>query len=92
MERIKERDLQSMVNLINNMTGSPSEPYAKGDDGKYKPQAHCYHLSHAYGGVSLHRMASEGSGISDVFSSGHVPKRELFHRLQAFIDGLRMKR
>lgn len=46
-------------------------------------------ISHAYGGVSLHAIYKDGStGISDVFRSGHVPKRELASRIDAAISAL----
>jgi hypothetical protein len=44
-----------------------------------------YHLSHAYGGVSLHQMSNLGGGVRDVFSCGHVPKRNLCDRMFAFL-------
>jgi hypothetical protein len=57
---------------------------------KYQPNAGVFHLSWAYGGVSLHTMSEkEGcTGIRDVFSIGHVPKRELHTRMQSYIIGL----
>lgn len=88
MNRITDKDLKAVVSRINTMCGTPSEPYAKIGD-KYVPQANCYHLSGAYGGVSLHQMSSTPSctGVRDVFSCGHITKRELYDRMQAFIVG-----
>jgi len=86
MSRITEKDLQAVVNRINRATNSPVEPYAKVGD-KYTAQIGCYHLSHAYGGVALHRMYNDCGGVSDVFG-GHMPKRELYGKLHAFIAGL----
>lgn len=84
MSRITEKQLQAVVDRINRLTNSPMTPYLDG-----KPQANCYHLSHAYGGVALHRMSDrEGcTGVSDMFGY-HMPKRDLFNRMQAFIAGL----
>jgi hypothetical protein len=45
-------------------------------------------LSGAYGGVALHRMYNAGGGVSDVFGSGHMSKRELYGRMHAFIRGM----
>ena len=87
MSRITEKDLQGVVDRINRVTKSPEATYTK-IDGKYKANVGNYHLSYAYGGVSLHRINNEGGGISDVFRCGHVPKRELYQRMQAFISGL----
>lgn len=89
--RITDKDLKAVVARINRVMGTPSEPYIKDDaTGRYVPQANCYHLSGAYGGVSLHKMSDEPgcTGISDVFSCGHVPKRELYDRMQSFLAGV----
>ena len=87
MDRITQKDLEAVVARINAVTNSPMTQYAKIDD-KYVGQIGNYHLSYAYGGVSLHRMVNEGGGISDVFRSGHMPKRELYERMHAFISGI----
>ena len=87
MNRITEKNLESAVLRINRMMGMPESAYLKIGD-KYVAQIGCYHLSHAYGGVSLHRMVSESGGVSDVFGCGHVSKRELWERMHAFIAGV----
>ena len=89
--RITNRQLDNLVNQINEAMGTPMEPYTKNSAGEYKPQANNYHLSGAYGGVSLHKMsATKGcSGISDVFSCGHITKRDLHDRMHAFLIGAR---
>jgi len=80
--RITEKDLAAVVARINRTTGSPSEPYVGNTE-----QVGNYHISHAYGGVSLHRMVGTGGGVSDVFGRGHVPKRELYECMHAFLRG-----
>lgn len=92
MTRITEKDLQAVCNRINRATGMPLQPYelqlADGDSpSKYVAQIGCYHLSHAYGGVALHRMYNADGGVSDVFG-GHVPKRELYGKMHAFLAGI----
>ncbi len=87
MNRITEKNLQAVVDRINRITESPITPYVR-QDGKCIAQIGNYHLSGAYGGVSLHRMQNQGGGIQDVFGCGHVPKRELYDRLHAFIRGI----
>ena len=83
MQRITEKQLQAVVDRINRITNSPAEPYING-----KAQVGSYHISYAYGGVCLHRIANEGGGVSSPLSSGHVPKRELYNLMQSFISGL----
>lgn len=84
--RVSIKDLEGIVSVINRLAGAPGEPYVKGEDGRYLPQAGCYHLDHAYGGVRLVRMAREGSGTHDV--TGRHSRAVLYHVLHAFKDGL----
>jgi len=87
--RVTQAHLESIVARINRMTGSPDTPWVKRSD-RPGMDAHIgnYHLSYAYGGVCLHRMSNTSGGVSDVFSCGHIPKRELADRMHAFLDGI----
>ena len=91
-DRITNRHIEALVERINAATGSPAEPYVRADDeggkARYVAQVGCYHLSGAYGGVALHRMSNECGGVSDVFGCGHMPKRELYGRMRAFLAGV----
>lgn len=88
--RVTTAHLDAIVARINTMTNSPLTPYASGPNGKYEPQAGCYHLSQAYGGYALHRMSTTAgcTGTSDVLSRGHMPKKELAELMYAFIRGM----
>lgn len=86
--RITRRDLEAAIVLLNRLTGSPAEPYTKGDDGKFRANPGNYHLSGAYGGWNVHRMSNEGGGVSCPMSNGHVPARELFGLIHAYIKGI----
>lgn len=83
MNRITESQLQAVVDRLNRITGSPMAPYANG-----KAQIGNYHISHAYGGVCLHRMHNEGGGVSCPLIGGHVTKRELLGLMHAYIAGI----
>jgi hypothetical protein len=82
--RITQKDLEAVVARINDVTGSPKEAY---NLETRTSNIGNYHLSYAYGGVALHRMHNERGGIQDIFH-GHMPKRELYEKMQAFISGL----
>jgi hypothetical protein len=73
--------------MLNRMTGSPAEPY-EGSHGAWKAKPGNFHISGAYGGYALHRMVNEGGGVSDIFSRGHMPARELYELIHAFRRGL----
>jgi hypothetical protein len=86
MERITEKHLQAIVDRLNRITGMPAAPYWEG-----KAQVGNYHLSHAYGGVALHRMYNDAGGITSPLSTGHITKRELANLMHAYIAGLESK-
>ena len=79
MERITERMLKARVDQLNKIKGF--------DNPKYSTIG-SYTLDFAYGGVALHEFVNESGGIHDVFRNGHMPKRELFNLIKAFIAGL----
>ena len=83
MNRITDKYLDAIVDRLNRITGSPAAPYIDG-----KAQIGNYHISHAYGGVCLHRMHNEVGGVSSPLSTGHIPKRELAGLMHAFIAGM----
>jgi hypothetical protein len=86
--RITRKTLDAIVIRINTMTDSPTWPHSRGEDNKYHANIGNFHISGAYGGYSLYRMVTEGGGVTDVFSCGHVPARELADRMYAFVRGL----
>lgn len=78
MKRITEKQLQALVDRLNEKANivHPS-----------MRNVGTYMLSFAYGGVSLHRIMNESGGVDDVFRCGHVPKRDLYNRVQSYLLG-----
>lgn len=94
MDRITVRDLEAVCARINRtVNGAELEAWERRPDGvgvRQVPDA--YVLSGAYGGYALHRNCSvsddgESHGVHDVFG-GHMPKRELYDRMQSFLRGI----
>lgn len=85
--RITIKDLENICSRINRIKGAPLKPYIVNDDGKHIAQIGNYHLSQAYGGVSLVCMVNIDGGVRDVLR-GHVSKRELQSLMFAYISGL----
>jgi hypothetical protein len=90
MQRITEKQLESLVQWVNELTNSPATSYTRTDD-KLTANIGNYHLYYAYGGVNLHRMTNTGGGVNTPLGEGTRTKRELFNQLHAFINGLRAK-
>ena len=96
-DRITEKNLKALCDSINEELGTPMQPYAACDpatnEGRtMKGQIGNHHISFAYGGVCLHRMHNEGGGVSCPIGMGHVPKRELYDRMQAYLSGITAER
>lgn len=85
--RITRAHLDAKVATINSMRGAPAEPY-RTVNGKAVANVGNYHISGAYGGYCLHRMCNESGGVSDVFSCGHIPARQLAALMSAYTAGL----
>ena len=89
MERIKQKDLEILVERINKATNSPLKAYRRDNPtGKYTGNVGHYSLDYAYGGVKLVRMVNQSGGIRVISTGGFGTKRELYHWLQAFLAGL----
>ena len=87
-QRVTIKNLEALCDTLNRITGSPLKPYAPNAEGKLKSQVGNYNISQCYGGFSLHRMANESGGVSDVLSIGHVPARQLFDAMHAYMRGI----
>ena len=87
MERTTQKQLELLCARINAAQQSPAQPYER-IDGSLVGQIGNYHLSGAYGGVSLHKTMTTGGGVRDVFGCGHVTKRELYNRMSAYLAGV----
>ena len=85
--RITIKILENQIAQLNKMLNRPCNPWAT-KDGKNTASIGNFHLSQAYGGCSLHETVTEGGGVRDVFSCGHMPKRELSGRILAMLEGI----
>ena len=92
-QRITEKMLQHLCDRLNEATGSPMQPYSiKPGAERHTANIGNYHISHAYGGVCLHRMHNESGGVSCPLSQGHRPKRELYDQMWAMLAGIEIAR
>lgn len=88
MNRITGKDLQNLCDRINRAHGVALEPYTRTDDGKLRGNIGSHYISGAYGGVNLARIVNEAGGSTNPLSFGHIPKRDLYNRMQAYLCGL----
>jgi hypothetical protein len=88
MNRVTLNQLEAVIDRINRETDSPMQPYVPDADGRQRAQIGNFHLSRAYGGFALHRMVTDGGGVSSPLSTGHIPARELLGRMLAYLAGI----
>jgi hypothetical protein len=92
MERITQKNLEYLVKRINEITGSPAESWTRKSNGDYSANVGNYHLDYAYGGVSLERMTRTTGSVNMISGIGHVPKRELYNWMRAFLAGIELRK
>lgn len=90
--RITRKHLEPLVARLNRETNSPETPWTLREDGYHHANVGNFHLSGAYGGWSLHRMVNEAGGVSDVFHCGHIPARDLYNQIHAYLRGIEFGR
>lgn len=93
-DRITQKDLDQLRRVLNrtiNGDANLSPGRVSQDEGDERATYHAnigaYYIDGAYGGVALYRMVTDGGGVTDVFNAGHMPRRELYNRIRAFLDG-----
>ena len=75
--------LERKVAYLNKVLGYPNTRY--NTDGNLNVGT--YMLDMAYGRYSLEKALS-GNGVKDVFDLGHMPKRELYYLIVAYMKGI----
>lgn len=83
--RIKNADLQYMVDRLNVLTGHEKAPW---DQETRKANIGTYYIDGAYGGVKLVQIASDTGGVRTISHDGYGTKRELYTFLQGMLSGL----
>ena len=83
------KQIEGLVERLNDVMARKHEPWTR-ENGRNKANIGNFHISQAYGGVSLHEMSNNGGGVRDVFGCGHIPKRDLYDRLHAMLVGIEL--
>ena len=87
MNRITKKTLQARIDTINSILGKPSTPFSFHEDGTRYVNEGVFILTQAYGGYGVGKMSEEG-GVSTPIWYGHIPARDAYERMSAFISGL----
>jgi len=88
-----EKDLQELCTMINRAAGTPIYSRVGGffpekdENGRTTPAIGHYKIGFAYGGVQLQQYVGDGGAIKNI-TSGFIPKRELWEKMQSFLSGI----
>ena len=85
--RITTQILEDRINYLNELTNNPKTPRTQ-KNGKVISNIGNYHLDGAYGGWELYQMHNTGGGVDNPLRTGHIPKKELYNLINAFISGI----
>lgn len=83
--RISKKDLEALVLKLNKLTNNPTTYMTDG-----KSNIGHYHVSCAYSGYAIHQLTSTG-GAAHAIWGGYCPKRELYEKLNTFVNGIEYK-
>ena len=86
--RITKKDIEYGVARLNRIMGENPEPWTKDENGKWRANVGTFYRSGAYGGHCIMRLVNESGGSSTPIMGGHVPARQCFETLHAFINGI----
>ena len=84
--RVTKEMLENKVDHLNEITNSPKEYFST--DGKFTINIGHFCIRGAYGGYELQRVCTSGGGVRTPLNTGHIPKKELYNLISAFIDGM----
>lgn len=96
MERITRKHLDSLAAILNRRMGFGGASLwtrqrdTRAEDTSWRNVATVgmFYIDGAYGGWALEQIVSEGGGVRDVFRCGHVPARELYGLIRAYLTAL----
>ena len=88
MARITRKQLDNMARTINDMHGTPQEPHWTPGTGPLRANIGCWHIHKGPGGrFSLDQMVNDDGATRSPLNAGHIPARDLYERMRAYIEG-----
>lgn len=64
MQRITKKNLDGVCRILNKLTGSPSDPWTRSDDGTLTANVGNWYVAAEYRCFRLLRMSNERGGVS----------------------------
>ena len=88
MNRITQKDLETLCNRINQASGAPLTSWETVDGRRTVAHIGNHHLAGAYGGWQLRRMVNTDGGIAVISNCGYAPRRKLYNCMHCYLAGI----
>ena len=91
--RTTTKHIESLIKQLNELTHNPTESnylLTTNQGRKLCWNVGNYHLISAYGGYNLAQVVNNDGGITEPIYGGYVSKRELYNKLTAYTNGVRV--
>tara|TARA_Y200000002_G_scaffold86142_1_gene68639 strand:- start:37416 stop:37751 length:336 start_codon:yes stop_codon:yes gene_type:complete len=91
--RTTTKHIESLIKQLNQLTHNPTETnylLTTNQGRKLCWNVGNYHLISAYGGYNLAQVVNNDGGITEPIYGGYVSKRELYNKLTAYTNGVRV--
>tara|TARA_A200000113_G_C8858775_1_gene352613 strand:+ start:1400 stop:1735 length:336 start_codon:yes stop_codon:yes gene_type:complete len=91
--RTTTKHIESLIKQLNELTHNPTETnylLTTNQGRKLCWNVGNYHLISAYGGYNLAQVVNNDGGITEPIYGGYVSKRELYNKLTAYTNGVRV--
>ena len=84
--RITAKNLDNRAAVLNSIFKGHAEPFVS-TNGTLHSNKGTFLIDCAYGGYCLHRLVNDSGAVRDVFNCGHIPARQLFDLMGAYLTG-----
>lgn len=88
-DRITIKHLQGQCRRLNILMQRPTEGWRM-EKGIYVANVGHYYIDQAYGGYSLEEITNENGAVTLPLSTGHIKARDLYDRINAFMEGIKV--
>lgn len=89
-QRVTIHNLRALATVLNKLTGSPQTYFGSDESLPHRINVGHFHIDQAYGGYCLERTVNDAGGVTCPLTQGHIPARELYEQMRAYIAGIEL--
>ena len=90
MKRITDKILNAKIDHLNQLTGSPANPYTRNQEtGKLTANIGAHFLALGFKGVNVYKLANDAGGVVTPLGNHDRPRRQLANDIDQYAAGYR---